>query len=143
MFFNPATGKSISTKLVTSAPDFWRPTDAISQPAKDLALAKTKAAFEAGKLFSDADMQIIECLDIRLVCHFVHSDSPSPFVYGMTGTLIQSSNMSHVSPGDPNPHYSVQGKNAEDIQVKHGHVTSDESKQTVSQASLQSLYVVT
>lgn len=64
---NKATGKTIPVYLNTSGQGFIRPTGAISQSAKNLALAKVKAAFEDGKLFTDASMKTIERLDIRYV----------------------------------------------------------------------------
>jgi hypothetical protein len=44
--FNRASGKKIPVFLATSGPDFLHVTGAISEAANDLALAKTKAAFE-------------------------------------------------------------------------------------------------
>ena len=134
---NRVTGRSIPVKLTTSGPGFWRPTGAISQMAKDIALVKTKTAFEAGNLFSDVDMQIMESLDIRSA-YWLRSGSPGRIGLCRSGMLTWSSNMTHESEGDPNAHYTVQGKGAGDSLVKDGHVANDASKQTVSQDPLHS-----
>lgn len=63
--FNGALNKNIPVNLCTIGPSFWRPTGAISQVAKNLALAKVKAAFEGGDLFTDTDMRTTESLVIR------------------------------------------------------------------------------
>ena len=122
--FNKAAGKSIPVYLTTSGPTFWRPTGTISQAAKDLAFAKTKAAFEAGSLFKDDDMKNIDSLKVTYVA--VQSVS-----FGVM-LLIQDRHMSHESEDDPNAHYSVQGEDSSGFKVNDGHVQQDESKQTVN-----------
>jgi len=65
--FNKALNKNIPVKLLTNGPDFWRPSGAISQEAKNLALAKTKAAFEGGELFKDVDIKTMELFTITYI----------------------------------------------------------------------------
>lgn len=49
-------GKSINVYLTEGGPGFMRLSNAIEQATKDVALAKLKVVFEAGKLFNDIDM---------------------------------------------------------------------------------------
>ncbi|KAG5305527.1 hypothetical protein I7I50_05962 [Histoplasma capsulatum G186AR] len=102
--FNKTLSKSIPVYIAESGTGFKRLTGAIDTQVKNLALSKTKAAFEEGKLFTDDDMKAMEQITI--------------------------SNMSHRSDSDPNAHYSVQGEDAGGSKVKSGHVQEDESKQT-------------
>ncbi|KAF2476365.1 uncharacterized protein BDR25DRAFT_209766 [Lindgomyces ingoldianus] len=108
--WNKVLSKYINVYLAEGGPGFRRLPEAIDQAAKDAALARLKAAFEAGKLFNDTDMGKMEQVTIT--------------------------NMIHPSPGDPNNHDSVQGETATGGWVKGGHVTKDGSKQTVRSSLL-------
>ncbi|KAK2802403.1 hypothetical protein FQN50_007401 [Emmonsiellopsis sp. PD_5] len=103
--FNKALSKNIPVYFADSAPGFKRLPGVIDSQVGNLTLAKTKVAFEGGKLFTDEDMKAMEQITVT--------------------------NMSHESDGDPNAHYSVQGEDAGGSKVKGGHVQEDESKQTV------------
>ena len=60
-------GKNIPVYLAAASPGFWRPITVISPMGKELALLKTKNAFEGGKLFKEDDMKITHSLNVRFV----------------------------------------------------------------------------
>jgi len=60
--FNKATSKSIDVLISESGDGFKRLTGAISQDAKNAALAKVKERFESGSLFKDDDMKQMDKL---------------------------------------------------------------------------------
>lgn len=65
--WNKVLSKSIKVYLASGGPGFMRLPEAIDQTAKDNALARLKAAFEAGKLFNDTDMGEMEKITIMYV----------------------------------------------------------------------------
>lgn len=62
--FNKTLSKSIPVYIAESGTGFKRLTGAIDTQVKNLALSKTKAAFEEGKLFTDDDMKAMEQITI-------------------------------------------------------------------------------
>lgn len=104
--FNGYLNKNMAVYLSETGDGYKRLTGAIGDSVKSAAFAKVEERIGNGSLSGEEDMKMMERLVIT--------------------------NMSHQSPGDWDAHYSVQGETATGIKVKGGHVSEDESKQTVS-----------
>jgi hypothetical protein len=63
--FNRQLAKLIPVHLAETGPGYRRLVDAIDPKQKAVALAKVKAAFEGGNLFSDEAMKQVERLTIK------------------------------------------------------------------------------